>query len=483
MNKKYDLIIVGMGPSGIFCAYELIQKNKHKNILLIEQGKSIENRYCPIAKTGKCMRCQPFCNITCGFSGAGAFSDGKVNSYHKATGVKNNLYLGGNCTPSFTAALSDQEIKDLIAYTDDIYVKFGGSKELTGIGYEKQIEEIQKKAKKEHLDLIHFPIRHLGTEKAHILYAKLEKYLKDHNVEMIFNTIVTDLIIENNTVKGVKTVSSFTKNNEQIYYADNVCLGVGRKGADWLAHMCNKYHIRNNSGAVDIGIRYELSDDVMKDINKYFYEAKFIGHPSPFGDKVRAFCQNPSGFVTTEVYENELTLVNGHSYKNKKSNNTNLAILVSHNFTHPFDKPIQYGINVADNLNQLGKSNIIVQRLGDIYRGKRTWQHELEHNKVHPTLKSAVAGDITYALGYRTMTNILRFITSVDKVVEGFGNPENLLYAPEIKFYSNEIVLDKEFQTSVKNLYAVGDGAGQTTGLIMSSAAGIQLARFIYNKF
>ncbi len=481
--KKYDLIIVGMGPSGVFCAYELIQKNKHKNILLIEQGRSIEKRGCPIEKTGKCMKCKPFCGITCGFSGAGAFSDGKVNSYHLATGVQDNLYMGGNDGVSFRRTLSVDEIKSLFAYTDEVYLKFGASKELTGLNYTAEISKMQAKAQKENLDLIYFPIRHLGTEKAHTLYSKIQKYLEDNNVEMMFDTMVTDLIIDNDIAKGVKIASSFDKDKIEEIYADNVCLAVGRKGADWLTHICNKYNIDNRSGAVDIGIRYELPDEVMKDVNKYFYEAKFIGHPAPFCDKVRAFCQNPSGFVATEVYDNSLTLVNGHSYKDKKSTNTNLAILVSHKFTYPFDKPIKYGINVAENLNELGNGNIIVQRLGDIYRGKRTWQHELDNNKVEPTLKSAVAGDITYALGYRTMTNILQFIRSVDKVVEGFANPENLLYGPEIKFYSNELVLDETFQTSIKNLYAIGDGAGQTTGLIMSSAAGVQLARFLDNKF
>ncbi len=483
MKKKYDLIIVGMGPSGVFCAYELIQKNKHKNILLIEQGRRIECRECPIEKVGKCLKCKPFCSITSGFSGAGAFSDGKVNSYHLATGVKDNLYMGGNDGPSFRAALSVEEIKKLFAYTDDIYVKFGGNKELTGLEYADEIKKMQDKAKKENLDLIYFPIRHLGTEKAHLLYAKLQKYLEDNDVNMMFDTTVSDLIVENNEVKGVRTVSSFNKDEKNEFYANNVCVAVGRKGADWLTQMCQKYNIANRSGAVDIGVRYELPDEVMKDVNKYFYEAKFVGRPAPFCDKVRAFCQNPSGFVATEVYDNALTLVNGHSYMDRKSTNTNLAILVSHKFNQPFNKPIQYGINVAENLNQLGAGNIIVQRLGDIYRGKRTWDFELAKNKVVPTLKTAVAGDITFALGYRTMTDILQFIRSVDKVVEGFANPDNLLYAPEIKFYSNEILLDKHFQTSVKNLYAVGDGAGQTTGLIMSSAAGVQLARFLEEKF
>ena len=477
--KKYDLIIVGMGPGGVFCAYELIQKNKHKNILLIEQGRRIEKRACPIEKAGKCLKCKPFCSITAGFSGAGAFSDGKVNSYHLATGVKDNLYMGGNDGPSFRAALSVQEIKDLFQYTDDIYLKFGGTPELTGLNYQKEIAQMQERAKKENLDLIYFPIRHLGTEKAHLLYTKLQNFLEENGVEMLFDTTVSDLIVEDGVVKGVKTISSFTKADEKEYFADNVCLAVGRKGADWLSQMCEKYSIENSSGAVDIGVRYELPDEVMEKVNKYFYEAKFIGHPNPFCDKVRAFCQNPSGFVATEVYDNNLTLVNGHSYKDKKSTNTNLAILVSHKFKHPFDKPIQYGINIAENLNQLGNGNIIVQRLGDIYRGKRTWDYELEKNKVVPTLKTAVAGDITFALGYRTMVSLLEFIRVVDKVVEGFAHPDNLLYGPEIKFYSNKVVIDENFETNIKGLYSIGDGGGMTRGLMMASCSGVQMARIL----
>ena len=220
----------------------------------------------------------------------------------------------------------------------------------------------------------------------------------------------------------------------------------------------------------------------MKDINKYMYEGKFIGKVGPFKDKVRTFCQNPSGFVSSEVYDNNMALVNGHSYKDKKSTNTNLALLCSHHFTYPFQDAIEYGRNIAKNLNELGGGNILVQRLGDIYRGKRTWDHELETNKVVPTLKSAVAGDITFAIGYRTMTAILEFIRSMDKVVEGFANPENLLYAPEIKFYSNRVIIDNNFETSVKGLYTIGDGCGMTRGLMMASASGVQMARILTNK-
>lgn len=243
--------------------------------------------------------------------------------------------------------------------------------------------------------------------------------------------------------------------------------------------MCQSHNIKTNPGVVDIGIRYELSDEIMEKVNKYMYEGKFIARPAPFKDKVRTFCQNPSGFVSSEVYDNDMALVNGHSYKDRKSKNTNLAILVSHHFNYPFNNPIAYGRNVAKNLNELGNGNIVVQRLGDIFRGKRTWQEELDNNKLEPTLKSAVPGDITFAIGYRTMSDIINFICEMDKVIEGFAAPENLLYGPEIKFYSNEVALSNDFESSVHGLYAIGDGCGMTRGLMMASASGVALARKI----
>ena len=469
MEQKYDAIVVGMGPGAIFFAYEMIKLNKNKKILMIEQGKRVEDRNCPIEKIGKCVKCKPFCNITSGFSGAGAFSDGKLSLYNKDD---DDFHVGG----SLHKYIGIEETKKLVDYTDNIYLEFGADKKLEGTEYKTEIGKIKERAKKEGLTLIDIPIRHLGTEKAHELYGKLENYLEDNNIDLMFETRVEDLIIEDNEAKGVKI-----KNNKdgkiQEIYGKNVIIAVGRKGANWLVDMCDKHNIKTEAGVVDIGVRYELPDSVMKDINKYMYEGKFIGRPGPFKDKVRTFCQNPSGFVSAEVYDNNLSLVNGHSYKEKKSTNTNLAILVSHHFNYPFNKPIDYGRNIAKNLNELGNGNIVVQRLGDIYRGKRTWDHELQNNKVEHTLKSAVAGDITFALGYRTMTDILQFIRSLDKVVEGFANPENLLYAPEIKFYSNKVTIDKRFETSVKSLYSIGDGGGMTRGLMMASASGVQMAR------
>ncbi len=469
--NKYDVIVIGMGPSSIFLAYELIKLKKYKKVLLIEQGKRVENRNCPLEEIGKCIKCKPFCNITSGFSGAGAFSDGKLSLYDPED---NEIHVGGN----IQEYLGVEETKKLIDYTDQIYLEFGADKKLEGVDYKTEVGKIKAKAKKEGLDLISIPIRHLGTEKAHELYKKLEDYLEKNNVELMFETEVTDIITKDNEAKGVK-IHRLKDKQEQEIYADKVVIAVGRKGANWLVDMCAKHDIKTESGVVDIGVRYELPDEIMKNINRYMYEGKFVGRPGPFGDKVRTFCQNPSGFVSSEVYDNDLNLVNGHSYKEKKSTNTNLAILVSHHFNYPFDKPIEYGRNVAKNLNELGNGNVLVQRLGDIYRGKRTWEEELKNNSVKGTLKSAIAGDITFAIGYRTMTDILEFIRRMDKVVEGFANPDNLLYAPEIKFYSNQVKIDENFETSVKGLYSIGDGGGLTRGLMMASCSGVHLARVI----
>ncbi len=479
MNNYYDVIVVGAGPSAVFLGYEMIKKNSSKKVLIIEQGKSVDKRSCPIEKTGKCIHCKPMCNITCGFSGAGAFSDGKLSLYNKDD---DELHVGG----ILHEYIGVEETKKLIDYTDDIYLKFGADTHLEGTEYKKEVKALCAKAKKENVTLIDIPIRHLGTEKSHELYLKIQNYLLENGIEIKFETAVKDLIVENNTIKGVKIQKSMDyisgKDECEELYASKVVLAVGRKGANWLVDMCDKHNIQTTSGTVDIGIRYELPDSVMKEVNKYMYEAKFIGRIGRYKDKVRTFCQNPSGFVSTEVYDHNITLVNGHSYKDRKSTNTNLAILVSHNFNYPFNKPIEYGRNIATNLNAIGNGNIVVQRLGDIYRGKRTWQEELDNNSVVPTLKSATPGDLTFALGYRTMTNILDFIQTIDKIVEGFGAPDNLLYGPEIKFYSNKVKITNDFETSIKGLYSIGDGGGMTRGLMMASCSGIQMARIIEEK-
>lgn len=472
MKTRYDTIVIGMGPSGVFCALELVRLGKAENILLIEQGKCIENRKCMSPELGKCLKCKPHCHITSGFSGAGAFSDGKLSLYNPED---DKIYVGGDLADY----IGVEETKKLIDYTDKIYLEFGADEHLEGVEYKEEVSKIRDKAKKYDIDLVNIPIRHLGTEKAHVLYKAIQDHLIESGVQLLFETDVKDLIVEDGQIRGV--VISKGKGEESIY-SKTVIAAIGRKGANWLSNMCEKHKIARKAGTIDIGVRYELSDEIMKDVNKFMYEAKFIGHPKPFEDKVRTFCQNPSGFVSEEVYEDGVTLVNGHSYKERKSNNTNLSILVSHNFNEPFDKTIEYGMNIAKNLNKLANGNVLVQRLGDILSGRRTRAEYMKYNTIEPTLKTAFAGDMTYVIGFRTMTDILAFISDLDKVVPGFANPENLLYAPEIKFYSNRLIISNEFETSIEGLYSIGDGGGLTRGLMMASCSGVKMARILTEK-
>ena len=461
---NYDVIIVGAGPSGIFTALEAKTLNPEKNILLIEAGRRIDKRSCPKEKTNVCVSCKPYCHITTGFSGAGAFSDGKLSLNYEVGGDLPEL-MGPNL------------VQEFIDYTDKIYLDFGADTKVEGVGNNEAVKEIRRKAIKGNLKLVDCPIRHLGTEMAQQIYLKIQNHLLELGVEIKFDTVAKDLIVDGDTIKGVLIADSRTKKIEEKVYADKVVVATGRKGADWLKDMCLEHNIDHRAGTVDIGVRVELRNEVMESVNDVLYESKLIGYPAPFQDKVRTFCQNPGGFVSQENYDNDLAIVNGHSYKNKKSENTNLAILSSHNFCEPFNKPIEYGKKVAELVNMLGNGSIIVQRYGDILDGKRTWDHELYQSNIKHTLPDAEAGDLTSAIPYRTMTNILNFIESMDAVVPGFASRETLLYGPEIKFYSNKIELDKNFETNIKGLYCLGDSSGWTRGLMMASAMGVMMGR------
>lgn len=461
---NYDVIIVGAGPAGIFTAYELKKQKPQSKILLIESGKSIDKRHCPKDKTKKCVSCKPYCHITTGFSGAGAFSDGKLSLSYE---------VGGDL-PELIGADVAQEYID---YTDSIYLNFGADTKVEGIGNNEAVKEIRRKAIQGSLKLVDCPIRHLGTEKAQEIYLKIQNYLLDNGVEIKFDTTVKNLLIKDNEVYGVLISDSLTKSKDEEILSNKVVVATGRKGADWLKDMCMEHSISHSAGPVDIGVRVELRNEVMESVNNVLYESKLIGHPAPFKDKVRTFCQNPGGFVSQENYDNNLAIVNGHSYKDKKSDNTNLAILSSHNFSEPFNEPIEYGQKVAELVNMLGNGKILVQRYGDILDGKRTWEKELYESNVRHTLPDAEAGDLTSAMPYRTMTNILNFIQAMDTVVPGFASRETLLYGPEIKFYSNRINLDKDFGTNIKGLHCLGDSSGWTRGLMMASAMGVIMGR------
>ena len=465
-NLKTDVLIIGAGPSGIFTALEMLKNGSKKKIMIVEKGLPVEKRHCPKAKTGKCVNCKPDCNITTGFSGAGAFSDGKLSL---------SCEVGGNLPDLIGHEFAQQ----MIEYTDGIYLSFGADKKVEGVGHDEKIKAIRLRAIQAGLKLVDCPIRHLGTEMAQELYGKIEKHLTDNGVEIIFKTECVDLIVEDGRAKGAVFLPCGKPESEKFSVsADNVVIATGRKGADWLEDMCKKHNIEHLPGTVDIGVRVEVRNEVMEDVNEALYESKLIGYPEPFTNKVRTFCQNPGGFVSQENYDNNsLAVVNGHSYKNTKSDNTNLAILCSHNFRPPFYEPIPYAKKVGELVNMLADGHILVQRYGDILAGKRTWQEDLTRSNVRPTLPDAVAGDLTAAMPYRTLINIIKFIEAVDKVVPGFASEETLLYGPEIKFYSNKVKMDEKFNTNIEGLHCLGDSSGWTRGLMMASVMGVLMGR------
>ena len=469
---KCDVVIVGAGPAGIFTALEMIRQGSSKKIVIIEKGRAIENRRCPKNTTKKCVNCRP-CSITTGFSGAGAFSDGKLSLSYEVGGDLPNL-------------IGEDFAREMIDYTDKIYLEFGADTKVEGIGQTEKVKDIRKRAIQAGLKLVDCPIRHLGTEKAQEIYLAIEKYLQEKGEEILIGYNCRDVILEDGTCRGVviekENTSDGGSDNSQgsgriEISAGHTVIATGRRGAEWLENICARYDIAHAPGTVDIGVRVEVRNEIMEDVNNVLYESKLIGYPQPFRNKVRTFCQNPGGFVSQENYDNDLAVVNGHSYKELKSGNTNLAILCSHDFTEPFNQPIEYARKIGEVTNMLGAGHILVQRYGDILDGKRTWEKELSRSNVKPTLPDAVAGDITAAMPYRAMINIINFIQAVDHVVPGFAAAETLLYSPELKFYSNKVKMDTDFNTNVAGLHCLGDSSGWTRGLMMASAMGVIMGR------
>ncbi len=458
---RTDVVIIGAGPAGIFTALEMLRRGSTKKIIMVEKGQAIENRRCPKQKTGKCMNCKPYCHITTGFSGAGAFSDGKLSLSYE---------VGGD----LPTLIGEQKAQETINYADKIYLEFGADEHVEGIGNTEEVKQIRMRAIKAGLKLVDCPIRHLGTDKAHDVYQAIEDYLMANGVEIMFGCQCNDIILDDGRCLGVVVEDS---NQSYEIYADHTVIATGRRGADWLEKVCAEYGVAHQPGTVDIGVRVEVRNEIMESVNRVLYESKLIGYPKPFKNKVRTFCQNPGGFVSQENYDNDLAVVNGHAYKERKSENTNLAILCSHNFSVPFNQPIEYAQKVGELTNMLGAGHILVQRFGDILDGKRTWEKELAQSNVKPTLPDAVAGDITSAMPYRAMINIINFIKSLDEVVPGFAAYETLLYSPELKFYSNRIKMTPDLETNVKGLHCLGDSSGWTRGLMMSSAMGVLMGR------
>ena len=461
MEKRADVIIIGAGPGGIFCAYELLRQKPDLKVIVIEKGRSIEKRVCPKRTTLQCVGCKP-CSITTGFAGAGAFSDGKLSL---------SPDVGGN----LPEILGYEKTAELIHESDEIYLKFGADKNVYGVDKQDVIREIRRRAIGANLKLVECPIRHLGTEEGYKIYAKLQKHLMDEGAELIFNTMVEEILVEDGKAVGVRT------DKGDVYYGREVVSAVGREGADWFKDKCEEVGIETTPGTVDVGVRVEVRDEVMQYLNDNLYEAKLIYHTPTFDDKVRTFCTNPSGEVETEYYEGGLAVVNGHAYKAKdhKTHNTNFAILVSKNFTKPFKTPIEYGKQIAQLSNMLCGGRILVQTFGDFKRGRRTTEERLCRNNLIPTLKDAVPGDLSLVFPHRIMVDIEEMLEALDKITPGIASDETLLYGVEVKFYSNRVIVNSDFETSIKGLRAIGDGAGVTRGLQQASANGISVARSI----
>ncbi|HZJ78141.1 MAG TPA: FAD-dependent oxidoreductase [Clostridia bacterium] len=474
--KKYDVIIIGAGPAGIFTALEIYKKSSPKTkILIIDEGISIERRTCPARKNGTCVRCNP-CNIMSGWAGAGAFSDGKLSLSEE---------VGGN----LTSYLPIDTVRELIKYTDSIYLDFGAPEKVHGLN-DRKVEEIAYECSKHNIHLIRCPVRHMGTEYSYdVLKGMYDHLCKIEGFTFIGSAHADPIICDDNTVKGAKITYKNGKTEE--IESKYVVAAPGRGGAEWLAKIASKHNIGIKSNEVDIGVRVEVPNSVMDTVTKHLYEAKMVYYSDTFESKVRTFCMNPGGMVSEEHYnagfnntfKDSIAVVNGHSYADTElqTENTNFALLVSTRFTEPFNQPIEYGRYIAQLGNMLTGGGVMVQRLGDLLLGRRTDDSRLKKSTTRSTLSTAVPGDLSFVLPHRHLTSIIESLKAFDKIVPGLFSKNTLLYGVEVKFYSSNLEVNNNFETKIKGFYAIGDGAGITRGLMQASATGIVVARDIMN--
>ena len=468
--SNYDVVIVGAGPAGIFAAYELSKKNKDLKVALVDKGLDIYKRRCPILehKIKKCpvikdhVGCMPACSITNGFGGAGAYSDGKFNITHEFGGW-------------MTDYLSNGVVEDLISYVDETNLEHGATTDITDPTTDK-VREIEKRGYAVGLKLLRAKVRHLGTEQNLEILKSIYEAMKDR-VDYHFKTEVKDVIVEDNEVKGLLLANGETMKANQVF------LAPGRDGSVWLKDVMKGQNIPMKNLQVDIGVRVETSDIVMQEINEHLYEGKFVYRTS-VGTVVRTFCSNPSGHVVVENHSGTM-LANGHAYKDPKlgSKNTNFALLVSHTFEEPFDQPNEFAHEVSHLANKLSNGSIIVQKYGDILRGRRTTAKRLKEGFVEPTLKEAVPGDLGLVLPYNTMKSLIEMTEALDHVTPGIAAEHTLFYGVEAKFYSARPEIDDKFETKVKGLFVGGDGAGVTRGLAQAGASGVWVARQILERY
>jgi len=454
---KYDVVIVGAGPAGIFSALELAEKTDLK-VIMLDRGSDINKRKCPSSRGFECVHCEP-CQVLCGWGGAGAFSDGKLTLSTEVGGWLNQY-------------ISTKELKELLSYADGIYRKFGATEHVYGENVER-VEEIERKASLAGLKLIRQKIRHMGTEWCAETLRKMRQELNG-KVEFRPKDEVKGLIVKSGSVEGVETLKG------EKLFAKYVIVAPGRSGAEWLQSEAQALGLKTLNNPVDIGIRVEILASVMEELTKVLYEPKFIYYSRSFDDQVRTFCVAPYGEVITESYDGVLT-VNGQSYAERKTENTNFAILVSTSFTEPFKEPIAYGKYVA-RLSNLLSGGVIVQRLGDLESGRRSTPERIERSVVTPTLKNATPGDLSFVLPYRYLADIREMLQALDTICPGIHSRDTLLYGIEVKFYSSRLQLTNCLETRIHNLFTIGDGAGVTRGLIQASASGVIVAKEITKR-
>ena len=477
--NNFDVIVVGAGPGGIFCCYKLIKENPNLKILLLEKGNPLNKRICPIneKKINKCINCKS-CNIMSGFMGAGALSDGKYNITTSYGGWLSD-YIDDD---KLINLMNEVDSINLFMYgkyleenNPELYVlqnsPYFNRNELKIKLFNSYDEELNKKCLQNNLHLLSGYCRHLGTDNNLRIGEQLFNFLKD-KITILFNT---EVICFNKIDKfEVKT-----KNN--LYKSDKLVVAPGRVGAEWLKEQCESLDIKTTNNQVDIGVRVEVPYEIIKDITDKIYELKIKYKTNKYEDIVRTFCMNPRGYVVTEN-TNGIITVNGHSFNdpNLASNNTNFALLVSNKFTDPFNEPYKYGKSIASLSNMLG-NGIIVQRFGDLIRYRRTNEHRLKQNTVKPTL-NVTPGDLSLVLPKRHLDNIIDTIYQMDKMIPGMANDDILLYGVETKFYSAKVQLNNKLETSIKDLYCIGDGSGWTRSLSQASASGIYVANNILEK-